>query len=158
MRLSKQTSDAIQILCHCYRQDDNLSKVGNIAQALGFTKQMTFKLVKILNQSGFIETARGPHGGIKISEMAKTATVGAIVRELEKKPIIKQAEQDTALLNVYIDEAFEAFLEVLDQHALADMVTCGKTADSPENREKSERKEMPASIYDVRFEQRTTPA
>ena len=157
MKLSKQTSDAIQILCHCYRKEDNLSKAGDIAQELGLTKQMAFKLVKILNKAGFIETVRGPHGGIKLSEATKIATLGFIVRNLESKPTASQAEQNSYLLSVYIDEAFEAFLEVLDQHSLADMAIHSKATANVRDKREPKRDAMPTEAYSLRLDQKTTP-
>ncbi|HFB2048811.1 MAG: Rrf2 family transcriptional regulator [Hyphomicrobiaceae bacterium] len=123
MRLSKQTSDAIQLLCYCYRNDKRLCKLAEIAYDLGLTKQVAFKLSKVLNHAGLIETIRGPHGGVKILSSTKSVSIGSIVRKLENKPLTNRCKQDNGLLHTCIDEAFEAFLEVLDHHTLAEMAT-----------------------------------
>ncbi len=129
MRLTKQTSDAVQILTHCYKQGDKLVKVGDIALALGLTKQMALKLANILSQADFIETVRGPQGGIQLSEPTKAATLGSIVRKLETQPTPnKGSSRAIPVFDSFVDEAFEAFLEVLDRHSLADMARKSKAA------------------------------
>lgn len=119
MRISKQTSDAVEILIHCVRLDDQLLKVGDIAAELGLSKQMALKLSYILSQSGFLETVRGPRGGIRLTPLARDARLGEIVRALELQPL--SGVGTTTLFEGYIDEAFEAFLSVLDQHTLTDL-------------------------------------
>lgn len=121
MKLSKQTSDAIQILTYCFRTGDRLVKVGDAATSLKLTKQMALKLVHILSQAGLLETVRGPQGGVRLTQEAENASLGNIVRILEDQPSSRSAGPQGILLNGYIDEAFEAFLEVLDRHSLADM-------------------------------------
>ena len=121
MKLSKQTSDAIHILTHCYRAGDKLIKVASIAESLGLTKQMALKLANVLSQAGFVETTRGPNGGICLSDRARTASLGDIVRALESQPSSKSSSRDKLQFDRYIDEAFAAFLKVLDRHPLAEM-------------------------------------
>lgn len=120
MKLSKQTTDAIEILVSCVRSNDNLLKVGDVAVELGLSKQMALKLAYILNQAGFLEAVRGPKGGIRLTSAARNAKLGEIVRELELQPFSGNGGGDS-LFGGYVDEAFEAFLSVLDQHTLADL-------------------------------------
>ena len=121
MKLSKQTSDAVHILAHCYRAGDKLIKVASIADSLGLTKQMALKLANVLSQAGFVETTRGPNGGIRLSDDAQSATLGDIVRALESQPSSKSSSRDKIQLDRFVNEAFDAFLRVLDRHSLADI-------------------------------------
>ena len=114
MKLSKQTSDAIQILTQCAREDAELVKVGDVAAELGLSKQMALKLAYILSQAGFLEAVRGPRGGIRLSDSAHAATLGEIVRVLELQPASRgQSGRSGGIFDDYIDDAFEAFLAVL---------------------------------------------
>lgn len=125
MNLSKQTSDSIQMLACCYRAGDELVKVANIADELGLTKQMALKLANVLSQLDLVQTYRGPSGGIRLTSDAKTATLGQIVRQLERAPERRSATPQ-ARLEGFIDEAFEAFLEVLDRNRLEDIAVGGQ--------------------------------
>ena len=139
MKLSKQTSDAVQILAYCHRHNDRLVKVHDIASELKLTKQMALKLTNILSHANMIETVRGPRGGIKLTQTTKNATLGKIVRALEAQPTIKNSSEVSLPLNIYIDEAFAAFLEVLDRHLLSDIACGGETrlTKSPNDKLKS---------------------
>lgn len=122
MKLSKQTSDAIQILTQCARGDAELLKVADVAAELGLSKQMALKLAYMLSQAGFLEAVRGPRGGIRLSDRAQSATLGDIVRVLELQPAARsRGDRSGDVFNAYIDEAFDAFLAVLNQHTLADL-------------------------------------
>lgn len=123
MKLSKQTADAIEILAFCKRleEDGALIKVGDIGEAIGLSRQMALKLCYLLHQEGFLETVRGPKGGVRLSKKASEATIGEIVRALELQPSDKRAAGGASLFGGFIDEAFEAFLSVLDQHRLDDL-------------------------------------
>ena len=132
MRLSKQTTDAVKILTYCFRDPDELNKVGDIASATGLTKQMALKLANQLGQAGFVETLRGPSGGICLTEMALSATLGDVVRALENRPALKSEGRLRSKLEGVVGDAFEAFLEVLDTQSLADL----SHAKTPKRRKK----------------------
>ena len=121
MKLSQQTSDAVSILVYCESSDGHLIKVREIADELQMTKNMALKLSNILSQKGLVKTVRGPAGGIQLSDVAKSATLRDIVRKLETPSVNRKKKKRLAPLDQYFDEAFEAFLSVLDQHCLADL-------------------------------------
>lgn len=121
MKLSKQTSDAVSILIHCKQSDGELVKVGRIADDLDLTKQMALKLSNRLSRAELLTTVRGPRGGVQLTDLAETLPLGKIVRRLEAVLYgTENGAQDTPF-DLYFDEAFEAFLEVLDQHTLEDL-------------------------------------
>ena len=136
MNLSKQTSDAVQMLACCYRAGDELLKVANIAEELGLTKQMALKLANILSQAGLVETFRGPSGGIRLSEPTRDAALGQIVRLLERAPAQKSAKPQDQFKG-FIDDAFEAFLDVLDRHSLHDIAMKKKPVKKTKSRSKT---------------------
>ncbi len=123
MKLSKQTSDAVNILIYCKQSDGELVKIGHIAEELELTKQMALKLSNRLSRAELLATFRGPKGGVQLSELAKTLPLGKIVRRLEAVLHGSENGLQANPFDVYFDEAFEAFLDVLDQHTLADLAT-----------------------------------
>ncbi|MEQ8824662.1 MAG: Rrf2 family transcriptional regulator [Filomicrobium sp.] len=122
MRMPKQISDAIRILVWCYRSDE-LVKVASVAEELGITRQMALKLSNILRQLGLLETSRGPSGGIKLSPLARDATIGNIVRTLLKRPELRKEAREDADFGSLYSEAMDAFLAVLDKEKLSDLAT-----------------------------------
>lgn len=121
MRLTKLTSDAIKILAQCTQQSAGLTKVADIAAASGLTRQMALRIANQLSQTGFVETVRGPCGGIRLTTVAQTATLGDVVRALEQGPSAQTGSRMENELEGAVDEAYEAFLAVLDQQRLQDL-------------------------------------
>ena len=123
MRLSKQTTDAVKVLVHLARHVDTTMSVPELAKACGMTEPVTFKLVPLLVREGFARTDRGRAGGVTLKRPSDTISLGEVVRALEKGPL--QANQSKTLetphLTSIVDEAFDGFLEILDQHSVADL-------------------------------------
>lgn len=128
MRLSKQTSDAVKVLVLCARNADTLVKVASVADQIAVTKPLGLKLVNILARLGYLETVRGPNGGVRLARDPETLTLGEVVRDLEafsmhESPMDPDPDSAAALnrsgLQEYVDDAFRAFLAVLDQQTIA---------------------------------------
>lgn len=130
MRLTKQTGHAIRILIDCAQSGAALVKVAEIAGRLDITKQNVFKIVHILSRAGFIAAVRGPSGGVRLAKRAEDIRIGDVVRAIEVTDVEIDGEHDTAVarpqgqasINRVFDDALLAFVSVLDQHTLADLV------------------------------------
>lgn len=134
MRLTKQTGHAIRILIHCAEATD-LIKTAEISSHLDITKQNVFKIVFILSRAGFIAAVRGPSGGVKLAKPAASIRIGDVVRAIEVTDVEIDGETGAAIapqrgsgsINRVFDDAMTAFVSVLDQHTLADLVQQRKT-------------------------------
>jgi Rrf2 family transcriptional regulator, nitric oxide-sensitive transcriptional repressor len=126
MRLTKFTSHAIRILIDCARAGGELTKVASLSSRLDITPQNVFKIVNLLARAGFIEAMRGRNGGVKLARPASTIRIGDVVRatevtHVEIEDIPHTASRRGREVNRVLDDALEAFIEVLDQHTIADM-------------------------------------
>jgi Rrf2 family nitric oxide-sensitive transcriptional repressor len=125
MRLTKSTSHAIRILIDCAHAEDRLVKVAEMSQRLDITPQNVFKIVNLLARSGLLEAMRGRNGGVRLARPASTIRIGDVVRATE----VTHVEIEDGLsartrargVNQILDDALGAFIDVLDQHTLADM-------------------------------------
>lgn len=130
MRLTKQTGYALRILIHCAVAGERSVTVAEIARAQNITEHNVFKIVPMLVQGGFLETTRGRGGGIKLSRRPVDIRIGDIVRVTEATHIeadcIGGAKdcpiRPVAPINRILDDALGAFIDVLDQHSLDDLV------------------------------------
>lgn len=127
MRITKQTGYAIRILIECATAESDLLKVADISQRLDITKQNVFKVVNVMSHAGLVAPVRGPSGGVKLARQASEISIGEVVRLLELSTPESGADTSAAStpnaaapLSGVIDDAFEAFIAVLDQHTLAD--------------------------------------
>jgi Rrf2 family nitric oxide-sensitive transcriptional repressor len=126
MRLTKSTSHAIRILIDCARASDGLIKVASLSARLEITPQNVFKIVNLLTKAGLIEAVRGRNGGVKLARPAQSIRIGDVVRATEVTHVeIEEGVHASARsgqgVNRILDNALEAFIEVLDQHTIADM-------------------------------------
>lgn len=129
MRLSKTTNYAIRILLDCALADPNLVKVAEISERRDITLQNTFKIVHLLSRAGFIRAVRGRHGGVRLAKPASEIRIGDVVRameilhlEIERENEGSGAQGQLAALDQLFDNALGAFISVLDEHTLEQMI------------------------------------
>jgi Rrf2 family protein len=127
MRLTKSTGHAIRILIDCAGANARLIKVAELSERLQITQQNVFKIVNLLAREGLIEAVRGRNGGVRLARRADQIRIGDVVRATEITrvevedcaPLRKQKSRSG--VNEILDDALGAFIDVLDQHTLADM-------------------------------------
>lgn len=131
MRLSKTTNYAIRILLDCAVADPELVKVAEISERRDITLQNTFKIVHLLSRAGFIKAVRGRHGGVRLARPAAEIRIGDVVRAMEILHLEietddggarSQAQGQLAALDQLFDNALDAFISVLDEHTLEQMI------------------------------------
>ena len=131
MRLTKQTSYALRILLHCALRPEAQLKAADIAKAYNITEFNVLKIIPLLVHGGFVKTMRGRRGGLKLARPAADIRIGDVVRLTEETHIqadcFGQLTEECAMLpaspiNRILDTALSAFIEVLDQHTLQDLV------------------------------------
>ncbi|WP_333793944.1 RrF2 family transcriptional regulator [Hyphomicrobium sp.] len=155
MRLSKTTNYAIRILVDCAIADPNLVKVAEISERRDITLQNTFKIVHLLSRSGFIRAVRGRHGGVRLARPASEIRIGDVVRamellnlEVEKEAADRVVSQgQLAGLDELFDDALGAFISVLDEHTLEQMVKAQRKEEPRvAARPKSSRRSKPLAV------------
>ena len=127
MRLTKSTSHAIRILIDCARANHGLIKVASLSERLEITPQNVFKIVNLLTKAKLIEAVRGRNGGVRLARPPQSIRIGDVVRATEVTHVeIEEGAPATARsgqgVNRILDNALGAFIDVLDQHTIADMV------------------------------------
>lgn len=131
MRLTKQTGYALRILLHCALKPDRSVTAAEVARAQRITEHNVFKIVPMLVEGGFLDTTRGRGGGIRLAQIPGDIRIGDVVRVTEETHIEAEcfgggadcAIRPVAPINRILDDALHAFIEVLDQHTLLDLVT-----------------------------------
>jgi Rrf2 family nitric oxide-sensitive transcriptional repressor len=156
MRLSKTTNYAIRILLDCAVADPNLVKVAEISERRDITLQNTFKIVHLLSRAGFIQAVRGRHGGVRLARPASDIRIGDVVRAMEILNLeieTEEGEQTTAqgqlaALDQLFDNALGAFISVLDEHTLEQMIKVQRkdTSSSRAKPQKTPRRTKSASV------------
>ncbi|CAG1007695.1 HTH-type transcriptional repressor NsrR [Myxococcaceae bacterium] len=131
MRLTRHSDYALRVLMRLATAPDERATVDQIADAYGISRAHLVKIVHRLARQGYVETSRGRHGGIRLARSASRIGLGDVIRDTEE--IFALAEcfapdgepcriEAACGLRGVLDEAQEAFFEVLDRHTLADLV------------------------------------
>ena len=138
MRLTEQSRYALHVLAYCAKLHPQLAKVAEISLGTGITEQNIFKLIKTLAKTGFLETIRGPHGGVRLAVAPSAIRVGQVIRAVEPRfqacGPMDQIMSQTPIspveraLDRVIGQGFAAFIETLDRTSIANLVAPAASA------------------------------
>jgi len=128
MQLTRHTDYALRVLMYLGLHPGELVTISEISAAYGISRNHLMKVVHEMANAGFILTYRGKAGGMQLAGEPATINVGEVIRRMEGNlEIINCLEprcpiQTSCLLKGVLDDARNAFLAVLDQHTLADLL------------------------------------
>ncbi|MCD7035230.1 Rrf2 family transcriptional regulator [Metabacillus sp. GX 13764] len=133
MRLTNYTDYSLRVLIFlASKEKTQLSNIKEVADVYGISKNHLMKVTYELGKMGAVETVRGRNGGIRLAKEPGDINIGQIVRHTEDdfnlvecfNPDINQCVITPACgLRHALNEALQAYLKVLDQYTLSDLVT-----------------------------------
>jgi Rrf2 family nitric oxide-sensitive transcriptional repressor len=86
------------------------------------------KIVQRLGQEGYLSTVRGKGGGFQIGRKPEEVNLGELVRMMESTIVLVDCEEPicrispSCRLKGILADAMAAFMGVLDQYTLADLI------------------------------------
>jgi Rrf2 family nitric oxide-sensitive transcriptional repressor len=131
MRLTSFTDYSLRTLLYLAANRDRLVTIQDIADLHVISKNHLMKVVYQLGLAGLVETVRGRNGGLRLGKEPKDINIGALVRTTETDFFMAECfdrATDTcpltpnSKLKHTLNDATQAFLHVLDQQTLADML------------------------------------
>jgi Rrf2 family nitric oxide-sensitive transcriptional repressor len=131
MRVTAYSNYALRTLMYAALKGDELSRVKDIAEAYNISKAHLVKCVHQLGQWGYLENYRGRNGGFKLAKPASKITVGEVLRRTEDcfdlvECFVPEASTcpltSFCELSVTFHKALAAFLDVVDQVTVEDLV------------------------------------
>ena len=130
MRLTLHTDFALRVLIQVGLNEGRLTTIKEIAQTFDISKAHLMKVVNDLSQKGYLDTVRGRNGGIRLMRKARDINIGQVVRDTENQlDVIGCLEhkgycpiQRVCVLRGVLSNATKAFLAVLDDHTLSDLI------------------------------------
>lgn len=135
MRLTLHSDYSLRVLMYTGLNRNRLSTITEIAQHFRISKSHLMKVVSNLAQLGYLETVRGKNGGLQLMLPPAQINIGAVVRATEEELDIVGCLQESnycsiqgaCVLRGALREATEAFLAVLDQYSLEDLLVPSKS-------------------------------
>jgi len=113
------------------RGEEQLSTIQEIADAYNISKNHLMKVTYDLGKLGYIETIRGRGGGIRLAKDPNSIIIGEVVRQTEEDfHIVECFDKENNLCKIApecrlksaLNEALQAYLKVLDQYTLEDVL------------------------------------
>lgn len=130
MKLTSYTNYALRTLQMAAIRSPHLVRIDEVAQAHRINRAHLTKVVHQLAQAGYIETVRGPKGGLRLARPGADIIVGDVVRLTEGpldlvecfNPEINTCKlRGICKLSVALHNATAAFMAVLDDLTVADI-------------------------------------
>ncbi|UAL46265.1 Rrf2 family transcriptional regulator [Sutcliffiella horikoshii] len=132
MKLTLYTDYSLRVLLYLASAPENnkLIQIKEIAEAYDISKNHLMKVTFHLGKLGYVETIRGRNGGLMLAKEPKEVNIGELVRQTEEDFHIVECFQDHAScvisphckLKGVLYQATQAFISVLDQYTLADLI------------------------------------
>lgn len=133
MQLKKYTDYALRVLIFTGTKDEGeLASIKEISDTFSISQNHLGKVVFELNKKGYLETVRGRNGGIRLAKSPEEMNVGEIVRQFEDDFAIMECFDKSrnqcvitpaCKLKHALNEAVQAFLHVLDNYTVKDLIT-----------------------------------
>lgn len=131
MRMTLHTDYALRMLIFMALRPSLVPTIKDMAEAYGISRNHLLKVGLTLRDIGLIETVRGRSGGIRLARDPAEINVGTVVRLVEEDFAVVEclapgggscAITPACRLKRILREALAAYLAVLDQYTLADIV------------------------------------
>ncbi|GAA0320424.1 nitric oxide-sensing transcriptional repressor NsrR [Sphingomonas oligophenolica] len=126
MRLTRYTDYAMRVLMYLGARPEQLCSISEISGAYRISQNHLMKVANDLVRQGYVASARGRFGGIRLGRPAGEINVGAVIRHTEDS--FDLADCGTCLiapacgLTGALNEALAAFMAVLDRYTLEDLL------------------------------------
>lgn len=130
MRLTLYTDYSLRVLIYLGLHPDKLVTISELADFYRISRNHLVKVVHELGLSGYIHTARGKHGGMRLARSADKIVIGEVVRRTEPDfdllECLNPETDQCVITNVcklksVLGEARDGFLAELDRYTLADL-------------------------------------
>lgn len=131
MRLTVYTDYSLRLLMYLALKDDGLATIAEVAASYGISKNHLMKVAHELGVAGYVETVRGRSGGLRLAKPAASVGLGEVIRHTEPDfalvPCLSPVDgacaiKPSCVLKRALDKARQAFVAVLDEYTLQDLV------------------------------------
>lgn len=130
MQLTRQTDYAIRVMVFLgIQQDDRLVTISDVAYHFDISRNHLMKIVHKLGQLNYIQTLRGKYGGLRLERDPSTVKLGNLIRDFETTLNIIDCKKLTCPitgacdLKLIMQKAKEAFMAVVDEYTLQDLLS-----------------------------------
>ncbi|MCC7499797.1 MAG: Rrf2 family transcriptional regulator [Bryobacterales bacterium] len=132
MRLTAYTDYSLRVLMYLALNGDRLATISELSETYGLSANHLMKIIHNLGKLGYIETVRGRGGGMRLAGIPEEINLGQVIRHMEPDFAVAECADTrrptecviapACRLQSILEKAVQAFLGVLDNHTLADLL------------------------------------
>ena len=132
MKLTNYTDYSLRVLIFLATKNSNeLVNIKDIADTYSISKNHLMKVIYELGKLGYVETIRGRNGGIRLGKAPEQIKIGEVIRKTEDDFNLVECfnkEKNNCILSPncglkhVLNKALSAYLSVLDQYTLQDVI------------------------------------
>lgn len=131
MQLTTHTDYALRLLIYLATFDEQRAgTIQDAARRFDISANHLAKVAQTLVQKDYLISQRGRGGGLRLAHTPEEINIGAVVRQTENLNLLPCFAEENACpiqpackLKSILGRAQRAFLEVLDEFTLADLIT-----------------------------------
>ena len=131
MQLTMYTDYSLRVLIYLALTDGEITTISEIAERYGVSKNHLVKVAHNLGKLGYVKTIRGRSGGIQLEGQPGQINLGRVVRDVESNFALVECFDSSKVgcpiipactLKGVLQDAQQAFMQVLDSYTLSDLV------------------------------------
>jgi len=130
MRLTRFTDYSLHVLIYLGLQQDRQVTVRCICEAYGTSRNNLMKVVSLLTRMGYLETKRGPGGGVRLARPPDQINLADVIRDTEDDLVTVECIDEegkcvitpVCRLQHIISNALNSFIKTLEAHTLQDLL------------------------------------
>ena len=140
MQLTKFTDYCLRVLIYLSASEGKMATVSEIASTYEASRHHLMKVAQHLSAKGYVETARGKNGGIRLAREPRLINIGEVVRDCEESFAVVECFNTlhtqcpllpACALRAALKEATKSFFASLDRYTLADFAQGSRPAKGP---------------------------
>lgn len=130
MKLTRFTDYALRVLIYVGLQSSGRATIREISDAYGISRNHLMKVVSNLTRLGYLDSRRGPGGGITLARAAREISVADVIHDMEEDmhPVTCFREDGQCTikpvchLKHVLAQALTAYVQTLDNYSLQDLL------------------------------------
>ncbi|HMB61300.1 MAG TPA: Rrf2 family transcriptional regulator [Xanthomonadales bacterium] len=130
MKLTRFTDYALRVLIYAGLRGNDLVTIREVSDAYGISRNHLMKVVSNLTRLGYLDSRRGPGGGITLSRPASAISIADVINDMEEDMHLVTCFRKTGectiepvcRLKLALAEALSAYVQTLENYTLQDLL------------------------------------
>ena len=132
MQLNLHSDYALRVLIYAGSHTGEIVTTAQVSEAYGISRHHLVRVVQTLASGGYLEVVPGRSGGLRLAREPRDIRLGDVIRDSEANlKLVECFDRETNTCPIIADcrlkgmlhGALDAFLDALNEHTLADVLS-----------------------------------